>query len=489
MNGNNEIKNLEPKIVWDIFDNITKYPRPSKKEEKIIAYIEDFANNLGLKIKKDEIGNLTIKKPATAGMENKKSICIQAHVDMVCEKNRDVEFDFDNDSIQTYIDGDWVKAKGTTLGADNGMGLAMGMAVLASNDLKHPEFELLCTIDEETGLTGAIQLGTDLLTSDLLINLDTEEDGHFTIGCAGGINTNIKYDYDKILVNGNYICYEIGLKGLMGGHSGIEINDGRSNSISLLSRMLVELSNVLEFKLNSVEGGNKHNAIPREAFATIAINENDSDKLNAFLVKFESVVKEEIITKEVNFEIISSKIETFKFYMTDDLKTRLINALFSCPTGVIRMNPDINTLVQTSLNLAVITTTEDSINILTSQRSLRESEKFSITDRINSLFELSGADVKNSDGYPAWQPNVNSELVKSSISIYEKLYGKKPIVETIHAGLECGLVGEKYPKMDMISFGPTLKEVHTPNEKIQISTVATCWEYLVKLLENLPNKN
>ena len=484
-----EIRNLEPKIVWEIFDDITKYPRPSKKEEKIIAYIEQFANDLGLTVKKDKIGNLSIKKLATSGMENRKPFYIQAHVDMVCEKNRDVEFDFDNDSIQTYIDGDWVKAKGTTLGADNGMGLAMGMAVLASKDLEHPEFELLCTLDEETGLTGAIELGTDLLSSEILINLDSEEDGHFTIGCAGGINTKIKFDYDKVLIKGDYAYYEFGIKGLMGGHSGIEINDGRANSNSVLARMLYELGKEVNFRLNSFDGGNKHNAIPREAFAKIAIEKSDIEKLKEFTNNISDALKGELYSKETNLEVVLDEVGKFDYAMTDDLKSRLINSFNAAPTGVIRMSPDIKTLVQTSLNFAVVTTSEDSIDILTSQRSLRESEKFAITDKVNSLFELAGADVVNSDGYPAWQPDINSKLVKTSVEIYKNMYGSEPIIETIHAGLECGLVGEKYPGMDMISFGPTLKEVHTPNEKIQISTVAKCWDLLKAIIENLPEKN
>lgn len=484
-----EIRNLEPKIVWEIFDDITKYPRPSKKEEKIVTYIEKFATELGLTVRKDAIGNLAIKKPATAGMENRKSFCIQAHVDMVCEKNRDVEFDFDNDSIQTYIDGDWVKAKGTTLGADNGMGLAMGMAVLASKDIKHPKFELLCTLDEETGLTGAIQLGTDLLSSEILINLDSEEDGHFTIGCAGGINTKIKFDYDKVLLKGDYAYFELGIKGLMGGHSGIEIHDGRANSNLLLARLLFELNKEISFKLHSFDGGNKHNAIPREAFAKIAIDKSDIEKLTAFVAKSTEVLNGELISKETNLELVLDAVSRFEYVMTDDLQSRLINSFNAAPTGVIRMSPDIKTLVQTSLNFAVVTTSEDSIDILTSQRSLRESEKFAITDKVNSLFELAGADVVNSDGYPAWQPNINSNLVQTSVAIYKDMFGKEPIIETIHAGLECGLIGEKYPGMDMISFGPTLKEVHTPNEMVQISTVEKCWRLLVAIIENLPSKN
>lgn len=483
-----EIRNLEPKLVWEIFDEITKYPRPSKKEGKIVAFIEKFATDLGYTVKKDKIGNLAIKKPATKGMEGKKAFCIQAHVDMVCEKNRDVEFDFDNDAIQTYVDGDWVKAKGTTLGADNGIGLAMGMAVLASKDVEHPEFELLCTLDEETGLTGAIQLGTDLLSSEILINLDSEEDGHFTIGCAGGINTNVKFDYDKVLIKGEYSFFEFGIKGLMGGHSGIEINDGRANSNSLLARMLFELNKEVNFKLHSFDGGNKHNAIPREAFAKIAISKEELPKYQEFVQKISNDLKGEYQTKEVNLDVVSEQVNKFDYVMSDDLKFRLINSFVSCPTGVIRMNPDIQGLVQTSLNFAVVTTSYDAVELLTSQRSLRESEKFAITDKVNALFDLAGADVKDSDGYPAWQPDVRSKLVKTSVEIYKKMYHTEPIVETIHAGLECGLVGEKYPKMDMISFGPTLKEVHTPNEMVQISTVAKCWELLKEIIKNLPDK-
>lgn len=480
------IRDLEPKLVWEIFDEITKHPRPSKKEEKIVKYIEDFAANLNLPVKKDKLGNMVITKPATPGMEGKKKVCIQAHVDMVTEKNRDVEFDFENDAIQTYIDGDWVKAKGTTLGADNGMGLAMGMAVLASDKVNHPEYELLCTLDEETGLTGAAQLGTDLLDSDILINLDTEEDGHFTIGCAGGVNTNASMSYVSDTVPDDHKYYELGIKGLIGGHSGIEIHDGRANANKLLSRLLLILHKDYNIRLSTIDGGDKHNAIPRESFSKIAVPKSLDADFNSFLKEFESTLKNEWGTKEPNLEISLNSIDKPSKVLSHGVQEEMLLAFAAMPHGVIRMSPDIEDLVQTSTNFAKVATSEDSIDIVTSQRSSVDSEKGMISQMVESVLDLGGFDVEVSDGYPAWQPNLNSPIIKTAEKLYEKAYNKKPVIEVIHAGLECGLIGEKYPNMDMISFGPTLKDVHTPSEKIQISTVATCWEFLVKLLEEIP---
>jgi dipeptidase D len=483
------LNHLEPKAVWSVFDDITQYPRPSKKEEKIVAYVENFAKNLGFELKKDKIGNILIKKPATAGMENRKSFSIQAHLDMVCEKNRGVEFDFDNDAIQTWIDGDWVKAKGTTLGADNGIGLAMGMAVLASTDIKHPAFELLCTLDEETGLTGAIQLGTDLLSSEILINLDSEEDGHFTIGCAGGINTIGKYKYIADSIPDNTTFYEIGIKGLRGGHSGIEIHDGRGCSLKLISRLLWNLNNKFNIRLSSIEGGNKHNAIPREAFAVIGVNSKKLNDFEAFYSDFTNSIQKEYATKEPNLAFTIEKVETPSRVMAEGMQDGLINSFYAMPHGVIRFSPDIAGLVQTSTNFAVCRTNDSEVEVLTSQRSLAESEKKDIFNMVQSVHLLGGATVVSSDGYPAWEPNINSPILKTATEIYKNVFGKDAVIETIHAGLECGLVGDKYPGMDMLSFGPNLKEVHTPDEMVQISSVQNCWKLLVHIIENLPLKD
>lgn len=483
------LSHLEPNLVWDFFGNITKYPRPSKQEEKIVAYIEELASSMKLELKKDALGNIVIRKPATPGMENRKSFAIQAHLDMVCEKNRDVEFDFDNDPIQAYVDGDWVKAKGTTLGADNGIGLAMGLAVLASTDIKHSDYELLCTLDEETGLTGAIRLGTDLLRSEILINLDSEEDGHFTIGCAGGLNTSATYLYVADSVPSNHIAYEIGIKGLRGGHSGIEIHDDRACSNLELAFILWELKSKISYRLSSFNGGNKHNAIPREAFAVITIDSADKDTLEAFVKEQASNYKMDLRVKEPDVEVLAWQVELPSRVLSTEAQEKLIASFVAMPHGVLRMSPDIAGLVQTSTNFAVVTTRENDIHVLTSQRSSVDRDKKRVAARVQASLELGGATVQFGDGYPAWEPNVSSPILKTAQQIYKDMFGKDAVIEAIHAGLECGLIGEKYPHMDMLSFGPTLKEVHTPNEKVQISTVQNCWKLLIGIIENMPEKN
>lgn len=482
---NKSIRDYEPKIVWEIFDEITKYPRPSKKEEKIIKYIESFANNLNLPIKKDEMGNLVITKPATAGKENRPKFCIQAHVDMVTEKNRDIEFDFDNDSIQTFVEDGWLKAKGTTLGADNGVGLAMGMAILASKDLEHPEFELLCTLDEETGLTGAAELSTDILNSEILINLDTEEFGHFTIGCAGGLNTIGKLELVMEDLPNNYKTYELSLKGLMGGHSGIEINDERGNAAKIIVRYLLLLTERFNIRLHSFESGDKHNAIPREAYVLFSLPEEQILKLEAMVNSYQKLMLNEWKYKEPNIILTLNKSDFINKAMSVGTQEDLLNTINALPHGVQRFTPELPTLVQTSTNLASVKTKDNEIEILTSQRSIVESEKFWISGIIKSIFELAGLSIHQSSGYPAWEPKKKSELVNKAVRIYKDTFKEEPVIELIHAGLECGLIGEKYPHMEMLSFGPTLKDVHTPSEKVNIESVDKCWLLLKNIIKKL----
>lgn len=479
------IDKLEPKIVWEIFHEITKHPRPSKKEEKIIKYIEDFAKNLNLPVKKDKLGNLVITKHATKGYEDKPTFCIQAHVDMVTEKNRDVEFDFDNDAIQTYIEDGWVKAKGTTLGADNGLGLAMGMAVLASTDLEHPRFELLCTLDEETGLTGAAELETDLLESEILINLDTEEFGHFTIGCAGGLNTQGTLDLVLEDTPKQYRTYELSLKGLLGGHSGIEIDDERGNAAKILVRFVLNMKDRFNIRLHSFDSGDKHNAIPREAYTSFSLPKDQILKLEATIVSYQSILKNEWSYKEPNIEMNLNSVDFNDKMMSIGTQDDLLNVINALPHGAQRYTPELPILVQTSTNLAKVKTTENKIEILTSQRSIVESEKFWISGIVNSVFELGGFNISRTSGYPAWEPKKNSDLVDKAVRIYKETFADEPVIELIHAGLECGLIGEKYPRMEMLSFGPTLKEVHTPSEKIKIDTVDKCWLLLKNIIKEL----
>lgn len=479
---------IKPELVWHYFEEICKVPRPSKKEEKIAAYIKSWAKDMGFEIQEDTIGNFVVRKPATPGMENRKPVCIQGHIDMVCEKNSDVEFDFDNDPIQAYIDGDWVKARGTTLGADNGVGVAMGMAVLASNDVPHPDIELLCTLDEETGLTGAMQLGRDLLKAQILINLDSEEDGSFTIGCAGGMNTRGIYKYDATSVSADSSAFKLTVKGLKGGHSGIEIHDGRGNAAKFLNRLLWNLNKKFDISISDFNSGNKHNAIPREGFATITVANSDVDAFKAFVVDFEAQYKKEFLSKEPNLSIFAEACDTPSRVITKDMQTKLLHSFYAMPHGVYRMSPDIEGLVQTSTNFAIVETKADSIEVLTSQRSSIESEKQDMVAMVASAFILGGAEVKFGDGYPAWEPNVHSPILNEAKEVYKKLFGKEAHIEAIHAGLECGLVGEKYPGMDMLSFGPTLKDVHSPDEKINIPTTENCWVLLKAILAEIPAK-
>ncbi|MFP4368072.1 MAG: aminoacyl-histidine dipeptidase [Candidatus Kapaibacterium sp.] len=479
---------IKPEPVWDYFEEICKYPRPSKKEEKIAKYILDWAKEKGFETKKDQLGNFVVRKPATKGMEDRKAVCIQGHIDMVCEKNSDVEFDFDNDPIQPFIDGDWIKAKGTTLGADNGVGVAMGMAILDSKDIPHPDIEMLCTLDEETGLTGAQQLSTKLLRSDILINLDSEEDGAFTIGCAGGLNTTGRYKYHADDVPADCEAYEVTVKGLKGGHSGIEIHDGRGNAIKFLNRLLWNLTNKFNIRVSSFNSGAKHNAIPREGFATICVSKAAKKDFEKYIKDYNEIVQKEFITKEPNLNVSANTTEMPERVMTADMQKKLLNSFYVMPHGVIRMSPDIAGLVQTSTNFAIVETRDDEVYVLTSQRSSIETEKEDLGNMVKASIVVGGGNVEFGEGYPAWQPNMDSPILQEAIVVYEKIFGKKPVIEAIHAGLECGLIGEKYPHMDMLSFGPTLKDVHSPDEKISISTTENCWKLLLGILKEIPKK-
>ncbi len=480
--------NLVPEKVWYYFEEITKYPRPSKKEEIIAGFIKGWAKDKGFELQEDAIGNFVVRKPATPGMEDRKAICIQGHIDMVCEKNSDVEFDFDNDSIQPYIDGDWVKAKGTTLGADNGVGVSMGMALLDSTDIPHPALELLCTLDEETGLTGAIELGTDLLKCDILINLDSEEDGTFTIGCAGGINTLGVYQYAADAVPADYTAYKISITGLRGGHSGINIHEGRGNAAKFMARLLFNLQNEISIRLSDFNSGSKHNAIPRESFATVLVANGHTAAFEKSIAEFNATIKAEYASVEPGVQVSAQTVNAPARILTADAQKTIINSFNATHHGVYRMSPDIAGLVQTSSNFAIVETKENTIEVLTSQRSSMESEKIDIVSKIRSAMELGGAIVTSSAGYPAWQPNIHSPILEEAKHIYSRMYNAEPEILIIHAGLECGLIGEKYPGMDMLSFGPTLEDVHSPQEKVSISSTKKTWEFLVELVKNIPTK-
>jgi len=479
---------LKPALVWKYFEEICQYPRPSKKEEKIAEYIFSVGKKLHLETVKDAFGNIIIKKPATKGKENLKTVVLQGHIDMVCEKNRGVEHDFDNDPIQVYIDGDYVKAKGTTLGADNGIGVAAALAVLEDSSIEHGPIECLFTLDEETGLTGAASLDPNILKADILLNLDSEELGTFFIGCSGGKNTAAKFTFTAENVPADSAAYEIKVAGLQGGHSGLEIHTGRGNAIKILNRFLWNSLGAFDLRLAQIEGGNKHNAIPREAFAVVTVPKSKESAFLASLADYNKTIKEELATNEPNLLVSAEAFAAPAKVMDKTTAAKLLNALYAVPHGVITMSPDIAGLVETSTNLATIITTDNVVDIVTSQRSSVASENQDIVDMVHSVFALADAEVSHGDGYPGWKPNVHSEILKVFKSVYTEMNGKEPEVAAIHAGLECGIISEKYPNMDMISFGPTMYGVHSPDERLNIQSVQPFYELLVKALSNIPAK-
>lgn len=479
---------LKPELVWYHFEEICKYPRASKKEEKIAEYVVSVGKRLGLQTEKDKFGNILIRKPATSGRENLKTVTMQGHIDMVCEKNRDVEHDFDNDPIYPYIDGDWVKAKGTTLGADNGIGVAAALAVLEANDIELGPIEALFTLDEETGLTGASSLKKGWLKGDILINMDSEDLGTLFIGCSGGKNTAAKFKSKLEKSPRNYSTFELKVAGLKGGHSGLEIHVGRGNAVKILNRLIWNYSQESTIRLSEINGGNKHNAIPREAFAIVLVPKNHEKNLKKFVTKFNETVKAEYATVEPDLVVSLSKHTVPEKVIDEKTQKHLVNALYAIPHGVIKMSNDIPGLVETSTNLAVVETVGKYVNIVTSQRSSVASEIKDITAMVSSVLQLSGAEISYGDGYPGWKPDVNSDVLKVFKSTFTRMYGKEPEVTAIHAGLECGIIKEKYPDMDMISFGPTMKDVHSPAEKLQISTVPEFYNQLITVLKNIPAK-
>ncbi|MDR0364183.1 MAG: aminoacyl-histidine dipeptidase [Bacteroidales bacterium] len=483
------LKNLKPSLVWKYFEDICRIPHPSKKEEKIAAFLMDFAKTHNLEAKQDKAGNVLIKKPATKGYENRKTIVLQSHMDMVAEKNKEKVFDFDKDPIQPVIDGEWVRADGTTLGADDGIGVATELAILVENSIEHGPIECLFTVDEETGLTGAFALQEGFMSGDILINLDSEDEGEIFIGCAGGGDTKAIFSYKEEPVSADHEAYIITVKGLIGGHSGDEIHKGRGNSNKILNRFLFEATKKFDIELSHIEGGDKHNAIPREASAVITISKDKAPQLNEMFDKLHAEIKNEISIQEPNFKAILEKTAMPSNVLDKKTQLNLIRALYACPHGVIAMSEKLPGLVETSTNLASVKMQpEQKIVIGTSQRSSIESSKQDAMNMVENVFELAGAKTFHSDGYPGWDPNPNSEILKIAVEEYKKLFKKEPIVRAIHAGLECGLFLEKYPCMDMVSIGPTLRLVHTPEEKIEIATVDKFWKHTLAILKNVPVK-
>jgi dipeptidase D len=482
------IRYLSPTALWHHFADLNAVPRASKKEERVIQFAIDFGNSLGLETIRDHVGNVIIRKPATPGMEDRKPIVMQSHLDMVHQKNGDTIFDFDTQGIDMYIDGDWVKARGTTLGADNGIGVATIMAILASKDIVHPSLEALFTIDEETGMTGAMGLQGGMLHGEILLNLDTEEDDEIDIGCAGGLDVTAMRSYqNETAESGEYAGLQINVKGLKGGHSGVEIHLGRGNANKILNRLLYG-QEANDLRLSSLEGGSLRNAIPRESTALVVVTQSKKDELLASLHQTANDIKKEFVSIESNLLIEINDVDTPSSVLTMKDHKHILNAIYAAHNGVFRMSPDIADLVEASNNVAKVDIKNGQAKILCLTRSSVESSKLDVAQSLRSVFELAGFDVTFSGDYPGWTPNVNSPILKVLTDLYEKMHGAKASVVACHAGLECGILGRNYPDMDMISYGPTIKGAHSPDERVNIASVEKFWDFTLEILKNVPEK-
>ncbi|MDR3246141.1 MAG: aminoacyl-histidine dipeptidase [Prevotellaceae bacterium] len=480
------LSNLQPQAVFSYFDEICTIPRPSKSEGKIVEYLVEFAKKYSLVHKKDEAGNVLISKPATKGMENIATVVLQSHVDMVAEKNHDVVHDFENDPIAAYIEDGWVKARGTTLGADCGIGMAAALAILTDQDIKHGPIECLFTVDEETGLTGANALLPGFFSGKTLINLDSEDDGELFIGCAGGIDTIIRLTYAIEPVPSEYVDFKLSITGLLGGHSGDDINKNRANAIKLLNRFLWRMSTKYDFRISEYNGGNLRNAIPREAYAILCVSHDLVDKLLNNFANFKKHLEDEYRHVEKDMLVEFTPAEHSNYVIDEITQFDLLAALQSCHSGVIAMSTKIPDLVETSTNLASVKFLNGEVEITTSQRSSISSKLYDAADTIKSLFSLTNARVYAANNYPGWNPEPNSEILDITKTAYRELFDEEPKVKAVHAGLECGLFLEKYPDLDMISFGPTIRNVHSPDEKLEIATVGKFWELLKRVLTKIP---
>lgn len=480
---------LTPTEVFKYFAQINQVPRPSKKEEKIIAFLKNFGEGLGLDTIVDECGNVLIRKPATSGYEKCKTVIIQSHMDMVCEKNAYTDFNFDTDPIQTEIEGEWLKAKGTTLGADDGIGVAMQMAVLASNTIEHGPIECVFTRDEETGLTGAENMQPGFMTGDYLLNLDSEDEGQIFVSCAGGARTEALFHFNEVKAPNDYFFFKVQIKGLTGGHSGDDINKKRANGNKLLIRFLYNSMKKQDLYLVDIQSGGLHNAIPREGFAICAVPMSNKESVRIDLNILASEIEEEYNVTERDVKLLLESVEPTPTVIDKVISDKLITALQAIDNGIFAMSQDLDWLVETSSNLASIRREGNVIKITTSQRSSIASARQNMSATIRATFELAGAEVSTGEGYPGWKMNPNSEILQIAVGTYNKLFNKEPKILAIHAGLECGLFSEKYPHLDMISFGPTLRGVHSPDEKLLIPTVEMVWNHLLEILKNIPVKN
>ena len=482
----NELRKLEPICLWNKFADLNAVPRPSKKEERIIEFIKAFGNSLGLETFEDQIRNVIIRKPATPGMENRKSIVLQSHLDMVHQKNNDTVFDFDVQGIEMFVDNDWIKAKGTTLGADNGIGVATIMAILESDSIPHPAIEALFTIDEETGMTGALNLKAGILKGSILLNLDTEQDDEIDIGCAGGIDVTAIGNYQMEELPADYSAWRISVKGLNGGHSGMDIHKGLGNANKIMNRLLYKGFELFGLAVSEINGGSLRNAIPRESESIITLPKN---KINDFNTAFEQLIKDikfELKTTEPTLQIGLQEVPLPDLIMNSVSQIQLINAIYSVSNGVYRMSADIDNLVETSNNLARVIVKDGKIFIACLTRSSIESSKMDLAQALEANFKMANLQVSFSGSYPGWTPNVSSPILKVLTSVYEQLHQKKPKVVACHAGLECGILGKNYPNMDMISFGPTILGAHSPDERVSISSVQKYWRFVLEILKAIP---
>ena len=483
---NEAIRNLEPNRLWNNFADLNAVPRASKKEEQVIEFMKNFGKNLGLETFEDDVRNVIVRKPATPGMENRKGIVLQSHIDMVHQKNNDTDFDFATQGIEMYVDGDWVRANGTTLGADNGLGVATIMAILESNDIAHPAIDALFTIDEETGMTGAIGLKGGILEGEILLNLDTEEDDEIGVGCAGGVDVTASKKYTPIASASNGNAYKITIKGLQGGHSGMEIQLGLGNANKMMNRILSEVNG--NCSLSSLLGGSLRNAIPRESNAVVVVDTTNETDFFAGFEKMKNEIKKEFHHIESDITITAEKVRVPETVLSAEDQDLFFKAVYAAHNGVFRMSPDIEDLVETSNNIAKINVNDGTITIECLTRSSVDSSKDNMVNTLTAVFELAGFTVSLSGDYPGWAPNMDSAILKVLDALYEKMNGEKANVAACHAGLECGILGTNYPGMDMISFGPTIKGAHSPDERACISSTQKFWKFVVEILKEIPVK-
>jgi dipeptidase D len=483
-----DIRKLEPEPLWSYFHEITQIPHPSKKEKKLVEYMVEFGRENNLETTVDNTGNVIMRKPATKDMENRKGVIIQTHLDMVPQKNSDKQHDFEKDPIETITDGDWVKANGTTLGSDNGIGVAAAMTVLASKDIVHGPVEALFTIDEETGMTGAFGLQKGLLRGDILMNLDSEDEGELYVGCAGGIDVSIKKEYAEEKSPHGMTAFKIVAKGLKGGHSGVDIALGRANSNKIMVRFLMQAESDFGIMLAEVAGGDLRNAIPRESYSIVLVPGIKASEFGKFVEEYEKMYKTEFSDTEPDFSFTAEKVDVPVRIMNQGDQYRIIRALFACPNGVQRMSQSMKGLVETSNNLAIVKCTGGKFEAHNLTRSSVDSAKEATAWKIAAVFHLINAEVTLSGSYPGWKPNMNSPILKTMSDVYKKMYNKTPEIKAIHAGLECGIIGGVYPNLDMISFGPTIRFPHSPDEKVHIPSVKKFFDFLCETLKQVPVK-